>query len=267
MSAQTLPTPSVAARQPDVPNRAMSQDLEDLARDYQASLQELQAARFASESNEIEAPIEALNIDDTSESGDVMTAQPDLQLEGMIQGLRSEISSLRSIRSSLDSTTVSSIYSSLSAHSVRLSLLADNLLPETSPAFEGVQRMSVRMSQFYPELPSPIQDKVKSPMNSPLPVSTRATAVEIIALARTAMREAQAQAAESEPLGDDAKELVTINLSRKNIWDLPDEVIDVVKHKLERSVCVPNRGTVALIIRYTGWLCPTTSSPPYQHVL
>lgn len=48
--------------------------------------------------------------------------------------------------------------------------------------------------------------------------------------------ESENQAAEVSAVGTGLKTGVTIDLSRKNIQKLPEEVIDIVKNRLERSV-------------------------------
>lgn len=64
------------------------------------------------------------------------------------------------------------------------------------------------------------------------------TPAQVINLAREAMRtalESETQAAEAS-VGAGLKPGVTIDLSRKNIQKLPEEVVDVVKNELERLV-------------------------------
>lgn len=60
---------------------------------------------------------------------------------------------------------------------------------------------------------------------------------QVINLAREAMRSAlenESQAAEANAAGTGLKTGVTIDLSRKNIHKLPEEVVDIVKNELER---------------------------------
>ncbi len=51
---------------------------------------------------------------------------------------------------------------------------------------------------------------------------------------RNALDENQTLAAEASAVSTDLKPGVTIDLSRKNIQKLPDEVVDKIKHELER---------------------------------
>jgi hypothetical protein len=73
-------------------------------------------------------------------------------------------------------------------------------------------------------------------------VSGPAYAGKVLALARDAVQkalqenEAQAQSAEGGIVSSDLKPGLTVDLSRKNIRELPEEVVDVIKHELERSV-------------------------------
>lgn len=62
---------------------------------------------------------------------------------------------------------------------------------------------------------------------------------QVIALARDSMRsalESENQAAEVGSVGASIKPGVTVDLSRKNIHRIPEEVVDIVKNELERSV-------------------------------
>lgn len=63
---------------------------------------------------------------------------------------------------------------------------------------------------------------------------------QVIALAREAMNDAlqenETQAAEASGVSTDLKPGITIDLSRKNIQALPDEVVDIIKNELERLV-------------------------------
>ena len=64
------------------------------------------------------------------------------------------------------------------------------------------------------------------------------SSAQVIALAREAMRAAlgenQTQAVEASAVGTELNLGVTIDLSRKNIVKLPDEVVDIIKNELER---------------------------------
>lgn len=63
---------------------------------------------------------------------------------------------------------------------------------------------------------------------------------QVVALAREAMKSAlqenETQAAEASGVSTDLKPGITIDLSRKNIQALPDEVVDIIKNELERFV-------------------------------
>lgn len=52
---------------------------------------------------------------------------------------------------------------------------------------------------------------------------------------RTAL-ESEGQAAEASTAGTGLKSGVTVDLSRKNIQKLPEDVVDIVKDELERFV-------------------------------
>ena len=63
---------------------------------------------------------------------------------------------------------------------------------------------------------------------------------QVIAFAREAMREAlesEGQAAEATAAGTGLKSGVTVDLSRKGIQKLPEEVVDIMKNELERYEC------------------------------
>lgn len=66
----------------------------------------------------------------------------------------------------------------------------------------------------------------------PLPPS------QVVALARDALRsalESESQVAEASVTGASLKPGVTVDLSRKNIQKIPDEMVNIVKNELERS--------------------------------
>ncbi len=76
-------------------------------------------------------------------------------------------------------------------------------------------------------------------LSASAPLSTS----QVIALAREAMdsalQENETQAAEASGVSTDLKPGVTIDLSRKNIQALPEEVVDIIKNELERLVFLP----------------------------
>lgn len=60
---------------------------------------------------------------------------------------------------------------------------------------------------------------------------------QVISLVSEGMRnalETESQAAEANAVGTAIKPGVTLDLSRKNIQKLPEEVVDLMKHELER---------------------------------
>ncbi|GKT87306.1 RAM signaling pathway protein [Colletotrichum tofieldiae] len=73
-----------------------------------------------------------------------------------------------------------------------------------------------------------------------LTASAPMTSAQVIALARDAMQSAlhenESQAAEASAVSTELKPGVTIDLSRKGIQKLPDEVVDIIKNELERSL-------------------------------
>lgn len=89
-----------------------------------------------------------------------------------------------------------------------------------------------------PPIPASIAGIRAVPSSSSLSTSSPVSAGQVIAMARKAMAEAlkdhESQAAEASGVSNELKPGITINLSHKNIQDLPDEVVDVIKHELER---------------------------------
>lgn len=83
-----------------------------------------------------------------------------------------------------------------------------------------------------------------SSSGSMLSATAPLSAGQVIALAREAMNDAlqenETQAAEASGVSTELKPGVTIDLSRKNIQGLPDEVVDIIKNELERSVAAPS---------------------------
>lgn len=51
---------------------------------------------------------------------------------------------------------------------------------------------------------------------------------------RSAIRDNESQAAEASGVSTELKPGVTVDLSRRNIQQLPDEVVDIIKNELER---------------------------------
>ncbi|KAH8880048.1 RAM signaling pathway protein [Thozetella sp. PMI_491] len=91
-----------------------------------------------------------------------------------------------------------------------------------------------RTNQSLPPVP-PLRDVASSSNLAPNPPMSSG---QVIALAREAMRAAldehETQAAEASGVSNELKPGVTIDLSRKNIARLPDEVVDIIKNELER---------------------------------
>jgi len=90
-----------------------------------------------------------------------------------------------------------------------------------------------------PPLP-PVPNLRNASSNATLSASSSMTPSQVISLAREAMRNAleseKSQAAEAGAVAPGLRSGVTIDLSRKNIHKLPEEVVDIVKDELERSV-------------------------------
>lgn len=74
--------------------------------------------------------------------------------------------------------------------------------------------------------------------NLTIPATGPQTSAQVIAHTRDAMRlalrERETQGADATGLINDHTPGITIDLSRKNILKLPDEVVDIIKHDLER---------------------------------
>jgi hypothetical protein len=113
---------------------------------------------------------------------------------------------------------------------------------------QGIRRLPPPTTAMPP--PPPIPEKYHSATNSSVStLSANAvpplSANQVINLARDAMSSAlqdnETQAAEASGVSNELKPGVTIDLSRKNIQELPDEVVDIIKHELERLVpCYPS---------------------------
>ncbi|KXJ97195.1 RAM signaling pathway protein [Microdochium bolleyi] len=80
-----------------------------------------------------------------------------------------------------------------------------------------------------------------SAMSSPAPLSSN----QVINIAREAMNNAlmdnESQAAEASGVSNELKPGITIDLSRRNIQELPEGVVDIIKHELERLALSHNR--------------------------
>lgn len=83
----------------------------------------------------------------------------------------------------------------------------------------------------------PVPTGSSAPVNGSLSASRALTAAQVVSLAKEAMKtalESEGQAADASTAGMGLKSGVTIDLSRKNIQKLPEEVVDIVKGQLER---------------------------------
>ncbi|GAW13125.1 hypothetical protein ANO14919_025030 [Xylariales sp. No.14919] len=101
-----------------------------------------------------------------------------------------------------------------------------------------------------PPPPPPIPEKYNVPpaaFGATLSASASMSSPQVINLAREAMKNAlqdnESQAAEASGVSNELKPGVTIDLSRLNIQYLPDEVVDVIKHELERLALSHNKLT------------------------
>ncbi|TQV98011.1 hypothetical protein V2A60_006290 [Cordyceps javanica] len=95
-----------------------------------------------------------------------------------------------------------------------------------------------------PPPPPPIPTGISAPPNGNLAVSRALTPTQVIGLARDAMRmalESEGQTVEASSVGTGLKSGVTVDLSRKNIQKLPEEVVDIVKDELERLALSHNQ--------------------------
>lgn len=107
-------------------------------------------------------------------------------------------------------------------------------LPE-NPA-QG-RRIAAAAAASIPLPPVPSLRDVSS--NPALFASAPPSSGQVIAMAREAMKvaleenETQSQAADGS-LSNELRPGLTIDLSRKNIQKLPDEVVDIIKNELER---------------------------------
>lgn len=97
---------------------------------------------------------------------------------------------------------------------------------------------SAATSNGHPPPPPPIPNLRNAPSNATLSASSPITSpAQVIALAREAMQtalESEGQAAEVGAAGTGLRAGVTVDLSRKGIQRLPEEVVDIVKDQLER---------------------------------
>ncbi|CAK7219273.1 RAM signaling network component [Sporothrix curviconia] len=93
--------------------------------------------------------------------------------------------------------------------------------------------------------PPPAPPLMLSGRSGSLTASAPIAASQVIALAREAMKEAlrhtDQQAGDGGDINNELKPGITIDLSRKNILRLPDEVVDIIMNKLERLALSHNK--------------------------
>jgi hypothetical protein len=121
-------------------------------------------------------------------------------------------------------------------------------LPLPANPAQGVRRLQTSLSSIPPPPPPPIPEKfqsaaMKSNAGQPSEEGSPLSAKQVIALARDAMKNAlkdnESQAAEASAVSTELKPGVTIDLSQRNIEELPEEVVDIIKTELERYVVLP----------------------------
>ncbi|KAK0635085.1 RAM signaling pathway protein-domain-containing protein [Bombardia bombarda] len=112
---------------------------------------------------------------------------------------------------------------------------------------------SIGVPMGTPPPPAPaIRDKMS---NSSLSTFAPPTSFQVINLAREAVRtarEREAQAAEANGMSSTVKTGLTIDLSRKKIRDLPDEIVDILKDELER-LALSHNSLESLPARIAEW--------------
>ncbi|KAI1107407.1 RAM signaling pathway protein-domain-containing protein [Jackrogersella minutella] len=127
---------------------------------------------------------------------------------------------------------------------------------------QGMRRVPPAVAMAPPPPPIPEQFSTSAPSTnaststltststnssngSMLSATAPLTSGQVIALARKAMNSAlqenETQAAEASGVSTELKPGVTIDLSRKNIQALPDEVVDIIKNELERLALSHNK--------------------------
>lgn len=85
--------------------------------------------------------------------------------------------------------------------------------------------------------PPPIPNLRNVPANSSLSISTAILPAQVVGLVQDAMRKAieeESQVAEANAAVAGINTGVTVDLSRKNIRELPDEAVDLMKTELQR---------------------------------
>lgn len=121
-----------------------------------------------------------------------------------------------------------------------------------------------------PPMP-PLPNLRGAPSNAALSAHQPLSASQVIASAREAMKlaleETETQAAEASAVSTELKPGVTIDLSRKGIQKLPEEVVDIIKNELERSVdpfCLSYLLLFPLTLYRAGLPCRITNFPRFR---
>lgn len=113
-------------------------------------------------------------------------------------------------------------------------------LPENPAQGRRQLQKDAALGNIPPPPPLPPMPKDLRNLPGGLSASASMTSAQVIALARDAMQSAlhenESQAAEASAVSNELKPGVTIDLSRKGIQKLPDEVVDIIKNELERFV-------------------------------
>lgn len=121
----------------------------------------------------------------------------------------------------------------------RLPGSGSNVVPMTSLPPKIAAAVGVNGSFNIASIPIPPPPQPSVPnLRSSLSASAPMQASQVIALAREAMKEAlrhtDQQAGSGNDVSNELKPGLTIDLSRKNIQKLPEEVVDIIMNKLER---------------------------------
>jgi len=122
--------------------------------------------------------------------------------------------------------------------------------PSGPPLGAATQSTGRPMGEIGIPRPAPLNNVRRAPPNninavrhgsstsSSLSGGTLISVGQVVALAREAMRNAleenQTKAADASEVSSELKPGVTIDLSHKSIQRFPEEVVDIIKHELER---------------------------------
>ncbi|CAL3967514.1 unnamed protein product [Diplocarpon coronariae] len=113
-------------------------------------------------------------------------------------------------------------------------------------ATQSTGRLMVDTGVPWPAVPAVLSNTVRrnppsvrnASSNSPLSTQIPISAGQVVALAQEAMKNAieenHTKAAETSGVSNELKPGVTIDLSHKQIHRFPEEVVDIIKHELER---------------------------------